>query len=125
MARGLTAGEAGLEHARLRDEYLRQQEAAGRMRRIPASGPETAGTTIEVAGHVIKLPPDAQLDGVMIEALCIVGQPCPQTPAYRIIRNGERITVDRAGQVWGPTKSGPLRPEEIPETFAFLREALR
>ncbi|MDA1095822.1 MAG: hypothetical protein O3B84_00995 [Chloroflexi bacterium] len=123
MAQGMSRVEAELEHIRLRAAFVEGELEAGRLQRVSVSGPETAGTTFTIAGKTIKLPPDAQLGGVLLDVLCRVGDPCPQAPLRIVERQGQTISIDRLGQVW-TNDAGPLEPEAIPEMFAFLRLAL-
>jgi hypothetical protein len=84
------------------------------------SGPATRGKTFQIAGVSIKLPDDAQLDGVMIEALLDPNAPPmrrPPLPVYRIVRGDARAAVSGAtGEFWVFKGS--------PKEFQFLVDAL-
>ena len=93
----------------------------GRLIRTRVSGPETAGSTIEVAGKQIKLPPDTYVYAYVIIADCVVGTPCPEPPVYGLKRGGSQVTVEkRSGKLWYET----IAPGEV-DPFKFLKEGLR
>ncbi|MBM3156157.1 MAG: hypothetical protein FJ004_02600 [Chloroflexi bacterium] len=85
------------------------------------SGPSTMGSTISVAGKMIKLPDDAYVEYWVVFIECSVGTSCPQTPFYIIARGDSRLAVEQI--------SGKILNEEIASNeegaFNFLKEALR
>jgi hypothetical protein len=84
------------------------------------TGRATRGKTFQIAGVSIKLPDDAELDGVMTAALPDLNAPPvrhPPLPLYRIVRGDARAAVSGAtGEFW-VTKGSP-------ERFQFLVDAL-
>lgn len=89
---------------------------------IAATGPETKGALIEIAGKQIQLPSDAYIAYDLFDVVCVIGgDPCPETPLYIIARSSSTITVS--------APSGIIYKEEISEgdkePFAFIKDALR
>lgn len=71
---------------------------------------------------LIVATPDAYVEGIMQSVLCAPPpSPCPETPAYEIVRGQSRISVTIA--------TGRINGEQLgvgeERVFDFLREALR
>ena len=93
----------------------------GRLIRTRVSGPETAGSTIEVAGKQIKLPPDTYVFAFVVTANCIVGMPCPESPVYVLKRGNSQVGVETGnGKLWNEI----VAPEDV-RPFEFLKEGLK
>jgi len=86
-----------------------------------ASGEETAGSTITIAGQEIRLPEDAYVESEIIFISCIEGSPCPPTPYYVLQRGDSVIGIDAEGVIWEET----LAVDDDKSTFDFAKEALR
>lgn len=48
------------------------------------SGPETAGSVINVAGQDIQLPDNVYVNAYVATILCVPGRRCPEVPAYAL-----------------------------------------
>lgn len=83
--------------AQMREQAL---EIAANMQIIPASGIETMGFTITVAGQDIKLPDDVYIEATVIDVECMVGTECPETPLY-VLRYKDAETRISVGQTTG------------------------
>lgn len=115
-----TAAGQGLEVTAEWETDSRGRPILPGSRIIRVSGPETMGTTIFIAGRLIKLPADAYVFARADEVLCIAGDPCPATPLIGIARGGSKISVSGSGEiVFEEVATG----EE--GAFDFLKEALR
>lgn len=59
-----------------------------------------AGGRITIAGKQVQLPPDARVKQVITRVWCVAEEPCPETPAYEIVRGESRIFIGiQSGQV--------------------------
>ena len=92
-------------------------------------GPLTGGTEVTIAGKKIRLPDDAQLDGVVVSVLpaislddggCAICDRLDDLPWLNIVRGDSKITV---GLNTGVVVGGRIAPGEE-EAFDFLKEAL-
>lgn len=61
--------------AKMREDAV---QIAAEMKIIPASGPETMGSTITVAGKEIKLPDNVYIVAEVVAVTC--GEKCPEVP---------------------------------------------
>ncbi len=88
------------------------------------TGPATRGKTFRIAGVNIKLPDDAQLDGVMMEGLPDLNAPpvrYPPLPVYIIVRGNARAAVSNVtGEFW-VTKGSPERFQFLVDAFGADR----
>lgn len=80
------------------DEEVQLKQSLNQQHRMDGSevvlrGTSTKGKVIEIAGKPVRLPDDAQLDGLIISVDCVPGQVCPETPLYVITRRNSRIFV--------------------------------
>ena len=69
------------------------------------AGPETAGTTITIAGKEIQLPPNVYVEAYVVDHLCPIGAKCLPAPAFALanIETGERVAVSAVtGEVGDP-----------------------
>ncbi|MEX0926062.1 MAG: hypothetical protein WD208_05025 [Dehalococcoidia bacterium] len=100
------------------DQILQEAREQGHV--VRTSGPETAGSTIEVTGVPIQLPEDAYVAHRIAGGTCIDPDYCPKAPFYVIARGSSSIVADLDGE---------LMFEELAEgeedAFDFLREALQ
>jgi hypothetical protein len=82
---------------------------------------DTRGKPIAVGEKTIQLPPDAYVEGMTTNALCVANRPCPETPFYTLRRGGSWINV--------VVRSGAILAEQTApgeeRVFDFLKEALR
>lgn len=85
---------------------------------VDASGPSTRGAEITVGGNKIKLPPDAFIEGVIVDIMCIE-DPCPETPVLVLQRGNSKI--------WISEPTGEIIQRVISQgeenAFDFLRES--
>jgi hypothetical protein len=95
-------------------------EASSKGKRIQVTGPETAGSAIQIAGHTIQLPDDAWVMHRWIHILCIEGQECPPTPYFVLVRGNSTIEVDAEGRIWDEKIAAT---QDAP--FDFLKQSLR
>lgn len=86
---------------------------------IPATGPETAGTSIKIGNKIVQLPDDTWIEANISHIFCVEGQMCPPTPYYVLNRNGSTIEVDSEGKIWHEVVL-----EEDALAFEFLKESL-
>ena len=100
------------------DTITREEREAVKARRgLQEWGPHTAGTVIEIAGRQVQLPEDVHVETVISEILCVVGDPCPDTPIWVLQRGDILFSISK--------RSGRPPPgRDIPEAFDFIREAL-
>lgn len=83
------------------EAIMQRLEKDGKIVRSRISGPETAGSTIEVAGEQIKLPKDTYVYAYVLIADCVVGTPCPDPPIYVLQTGDSRINIEkRSGDLW-------------------------
>lgn len=98
-----------------KQEYKARLLKEGKIRKL--SGPETAGTEIEVGGRKVKLPTDAFVAEYVIGIDCAVA-PCPEVPAY-ILKRGN-------SQVWVSVETAKTYRAQIAvgeeSVFDFLKE---
>lgn len=80
------------------------------------AGPRTRGSTIEVAGKKLKLPPDAELNGIILEVLPAGTGPTIETPAFAIVRGKSNAVVS--------IKTGQYAVERCLADFQFLVDEL-
>lgn len=101
-----------------RQRALREANPGGRTYNLAA---ETRGKAIDVGGRKVQLPPDAYVEGLVTNVLCVPERACPETPFYNIRQGKSLINVAaRSGRVI----SEHVAPgEEL--AFEFLKEALR
>lgn len=95
-------------------------EASSEGKRIQVTGPETAGSAIQIAGRTVQLPDDAWVKHRWVHILCMEGQECPPTPYFVLVRGNSTIEVDAEGRIWDEKIA---KTEDAP--FDFLKEALR
>lgn len=81
--------------SRVEEERLRAA-ALQNGRVIVASGPETMGSRVQVAGKDIQLAADAYVEAYIASVTCRQGQVCPRTPLYTIRQGTSRITISAA-----------------------------
>lgn len=97
-------------------------EAAGIIgQSFAASGPDTRGAIITVAGKKVKLPDDAYIKHFIVEILCAPGQKCLQAPVYVVGRGNSEIAFS--------ARTGEIGQEKVAAgeqgTFDFLKRALQ
>jgi len=82
---------------------------------------DTRGKPITVGAKTVQLPPDAYVEGITTNVLCVANRPCPETPFYTVRRGGSWINV--------AVRSGTILAEQTApgedHVFDFLKEALR
>jgi hypothetical protein len=87
---------------------------------IKASGPETKGIRLDIAGIDVQLPSDVYVAHYIVHVQCGVGNFCPEAPIYVLQRGKSQISVSK------PT--GTMFEERIAPgeegAFDFLREVL-
>ena len=103
------------------EAIMQRLEKEGRIIRTQMSGPETAGSTIEVTGKQIKLPDDPSVLALVATVTCIVGMPCPESPVYVLKRGNPQVGVETGnGKLWNEV----VAPEDV-RPFEFLKEGLK
>lgn len=93
------------ESRQIREKLQREEGNSGRL--VPASGPETRGIVIHVAGKPIQLPPDAWIEREITFIQCALGEPCPQAPLYELRRGSSRIVISVPSGDWGHERIAP------------------
>ncbi|MEX0762378.1 MAG: hypothetical protein WD208_12695 [Dehalococcoidia bacterium] len=114
LSKPTTPEEVAVEEARYAADLSR------RGGRVAASGPETAGSTIELRDRVLTLPEDAYIEMYTVHVVCIEGHSCPETPLHMIRRGNSRVEIDYSGEILFEE----LAPGKESE-FDWLKEVLR
>ncbi|MBI4287424.1 MAG: hypothetical protein HY671_03210 [Chloroflexi bacterium] len=86
-----------------------------------ASGPETKGVTITLAGKKIKLPEDAFIEHNIVDVVSPPGGPRIETPVLVLRRGNSTISISVPS---GKVHEEKLAPGEE-KAFDFLRKALQ
>lgn len=81
--------------APMSDAEAAAARAAAAPNRVWVSGPNTAGTTISIAGTEVQLPPDAYVESFIVNVSCYPGQTCPEVPYYILRRGSSTIAIVR------------------------------
>ena len=88
---------------------------------IAASGPETKGITLTIAGKKIKLPDDAFVEHNIVDAVGPAGGPRIETPVLVLKRGNSTLSISVTS---GKIHEEKLAPGEE-KAFDFLKKALQ
>lgn len=96
-------------------EAIRQQMSAGEV--IELTGPKTRGSTLTIAGELMKLPADVEVSHYVVMGMCVPGRKCLPLPGYVLYDVDDNASISisaKTGQI------GFVDTEETSENYAEL-----